>query len=124
MKRLFLRGSSSQGSKDKQAKEKEKVKYNLPCVAEVRPCEWPCDEFLTAAGIHDDFYSLVENAGLTDFLATSANNISYSLIFSCKIFISMLGDHHLQWNFIYMMSIRRCPFLISVGSVRYPLRAA
>ena len=68
MMRRLLRGSSSQRSKDKQAKEKEKAKYNLPRVAEVRPCEWPCDDFLRAAGIHDDFYSLVDNAGLTDFL--------------------------------------------------------
>ena len=68
MKRFFLRGSSSQGSKDKQAKENEKPKYNLPRVAEVRPCEWPCDDFLRAAGIYDDFYSLANNAGLTDFL--------------------------------------------------------
>ena len=67
MKR-FLRGSSSQGSKDKQAKEKEKSKYNLPRVAKVRPCEWPCDNFLRAAGIYEDIYSLAENAGLTDFL--------------------------------------------------------
>ena len=68
MKRLFLRGSSSQSSKDKQAKEKEKAKYNLPRIAEVRPCEWPCDAFLRAAGIYDDFYFLAKNAGLTDFL--------------------------------------------------------
>ena len=68
MKRLFLRRSSSQSSKDKQAKENEKPKYNLPRVAEVRPCEWPCDDFLRAAGIHDDFNDLAKNAGLTDFL--------------------------------------------------------
>ena len=68
MMKRFLRGSSSQSSKDKQAKENKKPKYNLPRVAEVRPCEWPCDEFLRAAGIHDDFYYLAENAGLTDFL--------------------------------------------------------
>ena len=30
--------------------------------------EWPCDDFLRAARIYDDFYSLVDNAGLTDFL--------------------------------------------------------
>ena len=42
--------------------------YNLPRVAEVRPCEWPCDEFLRAAEIHDDFYYLAENKCLTDFL--------------------------------------------------------
>ena len=68
MKRFFLRGSSSQGSKDKQAKENEKPKYNLPRVAEVRPCEWSRDDFSRAAGIRDDFYSMADNAGLTDFL--------------------------------------------------------
>ena len=52
----------------KQAKEKEKAKYNLPRLAEVRPCEWPCNDFLKEAGIHEDFYSLIENADLTDFL--------------------------------------------------------
>ena len=35
---------------------------------EVRPCEWPCDDFLRAAGIYEDFYELAENAGLTAFL--------------------------------------------------------
>ena len=67
MKR-FLRGSSSQSSKEKQNEEAKKPKYNLPRIAEVWPCEWPCDEFLRATGIHDDFYYLAENAGLTDFL--------------------------------------------------------
>ena len=67
MKRL-LRGSLSRSSKDKQSEEDKKPKYNLPRTAEVRPCEWPCDEFLRAAGIHDDFYSLADDAGLTDFL--------------------------------------------------------
>ena len=68
MKRFFLRGSSSQHSEDKQAKENEKPKYNLPCVVEVRPCEWRCDDFLKAAGIYEDFYALADNAGLTDYL--------------------------------------------------------
>ena len=67
MKRL-VRGSSSWSSKDKQSEEAKKPKFNLPRITEVRPCEWPCDEFLRAAGIHDDFYSLADNAGLTDFL--------------------------------------------------------
>ena len=66
--KILLRGSSSRRSKDKQSEEDKKPKYNLPRIAEVRPCEWPCDEFLRAAGIHDDFYSLADNAGLTDFL--------------------------------------------------------
>ena len=68
MLRKLLRGSSSQSSQEKQAKEKEKAKYNLPHLAEVRSCEWPCDNFLREAGIYEDFYSLIENAGLTDFL--------------------------------------------------------
>ena len=68
MLKRFLRGSSSQGSQEKQAKEKENAKYNLPRLAEVWLCEWPCDDFLKEAGIHEDFYSLIENASLTDFL--------------------------------------------------------
>ena len=67
MKR-FLRGSSCRSSKDKQSEEDKRPKYNLPCTAEVRPCEWPCDNFLRAVGIYDDFYELAENAGLTTFL--------------------------------------------------------
>ena len=67
MKR-FLRGSSSRSSKDKQSEENKKPKYNLPRTAEVRPCEWPCDDFLRAGKIYDDFYELAENAGLTAFL--------------------------------------------------------
>ena len=63
MKRL-LRGSSSRSSEEKQAKEKEKAKYNLPRLAEVRSCEWPCDNFLKEAGIHEDFYALIETAHL------------------------------------------------------------
>ena len=68
MMKRFLRGSSSQSSQEKQAKEKEKAKYNLPRLVEVRACEWPCNDFLKEAGIHEDFYSLIENAGLTGFL--------------------------------------------------------
>ena len=68
MLRKFLRGPSSQSSQEKQAKEKEQAKYNLPRLAEVRACEWPCNDFLKEAGIHEDFYSLIENADLTDFL--------------------------------------------------------
>ena len=67
MKR-FLRGPSSRSSKDKQSEENKKPKYNLPRTAEVRPCEWPCDEFLKEGGIHEDFYHLAENAGLPAFL--------------------------------------------------------
>ena len=46
----------------------KKPNYNLPRTAEVRPCEWPYDAFLSAAGIYDEFYYLAENVGPTDFL--------------------------------------------------------
>ena len=65
MMKRWLRGSSSRNS-DENENEKKKPKYNLPRAAEVRPCEWPCDAFLRAAGIYDAFYYLAENAGLTD----------------------------------------------------------
>ena len=68
MMKRFLRGSSSRSSKDMQSEEDKRPKYNLPRTAEVRPCEWPSNDFLRAAGIDDDFYELAENAGLTDFL--------------------------------------------------------
>src|SRR3990170_6077943 len=68
MMRRLLRGSSSRGSKEKENEEKEKPKYNLPRTAEIWPCEWPCDAFLEAAGIYEDFYYLAENAGITAFL--------------------------------------------------------
>ena len=66
--KIFLRGSLSRSSKDKQSEEDKRPKYNLPRTAEVWPCEWPCDDFLRAARIYDDFYELAENAGLTAFL--------------------------------------------------------
>ena len=69
MMKRFLRGSSSRSSKDKQSEEDKKPKYNLPHTTEVRPCEWPCDEFLREAEIYEDFYYLAENAGLVDFLS-------------------------------------------------------
>ena len=62
--RRFLRGSSSQISKEKAPKPK----YNLPCTTEVRACEWPSDDFLRAAGIYEDCHELAKNAGLTAFL--------------------------------------------------------
>ena len=54
---------------------------------------------------------------------TDAINISYSPIYLCKTFISMLGAHDLRRNFIYMMSIRRCHFMIFVRFVWSLLRA-
>ena len=68
MMRILLRGSSSWGSKEKENEEKEMPKYNLPRTTEIRPCEWPCDAFLEAVGIYEDFYFLAGNVGITNFL--------------------------------------------------------
>ena len=62
--RRLLRGSSSQSSKEKAPKPK----YNLPRTAEVQACEWPFEDFLRAAEIYEEFYSLADDAGLTDYL--------------------------------------------------------
>ena len=59
-----MRGSLSQSSKEKALKPK----YNLPCTAEVRSCEWPSEDFLRVARIYEDFHELDHNAGLTAFL--------------------------------------------------------
>ena len=64
----WLRGSSSRGSKENENEERKKPKYNLPRTTEVRLCEWPSDAFLRETGIYEDFYYLVENAGITVFL--------------------------------------------------------
>ncbi len=63
--RRFLRGSSSRNPKED---EKNHPKYVVPRVTEVRACEWPSEEFLRAARLYEDFYYLVENAGLTAFV--------------------------------------------------------
>ena len=123
MKRL-LRSSSSRSSKDKQNEENKKPKYNLPRTMEVWPCEWPCDESLRAAGIYDDFYYLAENAGLTDFLHDQCEQYLLLTNIFVQTFISMLEDHHLRWIFIYMMSFRRCHYMIFVWLASCPLRAA
>ena len=67
IKRL-LRGSSSKSSEDKKKEENRSPKYNLPRTVEVRPCEWPCNEFLEDTGNYEDFYYFANNEALTDFL--------------------------------------------------------
>ena len=68
MMRRLVRGSSSPVSKENENEEKKEPKYNLPRTAKVRSCEWPSDAFLEATKIYEDFYYLVGNAGITNFL--------------------------------------------------------
>ena len=85
--RRFLRGSSSRDPKDDGTKKKPK--YLVPRVAEFRTCEWPSDVLLRAAGIYEDFYHLVENAGLTAFVEDKCPQ--YLLL--TNIFIQSLNFH-------------------------------
>ena len=39
-----------------------------PREADVRPCEWPSEEFMVNAGIKDEFDAYVRNADLEDFM--------------------------------------------------------
>ena len=118
MKR-FLRGSSSRSSKDK------RPKYNLPRTAEVRPCEWPCDDFLRAAGIYDDFYELAENAGLTDFLHDQreqyllltnifVQNFHFHVRRSPPSVDFYLYDEYKEMSLFDFCRVCKIPFLISV----------
>ena len=40
-----------------------------PREAQVRPCEWPSEEFMVQAGIKDEFDAYVRNADLEDFVS-------------------------------------------------------
>ena len=40
-----------------------------PREAQVRPCEWPSDEFMVHAGFKDEFDAYIQNAGLEDFVS-------------------------------------------------------
>ena len=40
---------------------------NFDGLKDVRASSYPCDDLLLALGIHDQFYELINNAGLLDF---------------------------------------------------------
>ena len=122
MLRKLLKGSSSQTSQEKQAKEKEKAKYNLPRLAEVRSCEWPCEDFLKEAGIHEDFYALIETAGLTGFMNDRIDQ--YLLLSNTFVqnFYYYLRNHRLHYHFIYMMNSKKCLYVIFARYVGYLMR--
>ena len=43
--------------------------YELPREAQVRPCEWPSEDFMVRAGINDEFDTYVRNADLESFVS-------------------------------------------------------
>ena len=43
--------------------------YELPREAQVRPCEWPLEDFMVQAGIEEEFDVYVHNAKLKGFMS-------------------------------------------------------
>ena len=43
--------------------------YELPREAQVRPCEWPSEDFMVLAGIKEEFDTYVRNAELEGFVS-------------------------------------------------------
>jgi hypothetical protein len=48
-----------------------------PREAQVRPCEWPSDEFMVRAGFKDEFDAYVQNADLEDFVSDKCQQYYY-----------------------------------------------
>ena len=49
----------------------------LPREAQVRPCEWPSEDFMVRAGIKEEFYAYVCNADLESFVADKCRQYLY-----------------------------------------------
>ena len=49
----------------------------LPSEAEVRPCEWPSEEFMVRAGIKEEFDAYVRNADLEGFMLDKCPQYRY-----------------------------------------------
>ena len=48
-----------------------------PREAQVRPREWPLDEFMVRAGFKDEFDAFVQNVGLEDFVSDKCRQYYY-----------------------------------------------
>ena len=51
--------------------------YEPPREAQVRPCEWPSEDFMVHAGIKDEFDAYVRNADLEDFVSDKCRQYYY-----------------------------------------------
>ena len=50
---------------------------DLPRYAQVRPCEWPSEDFMVRAGIKEEFEAYVRNADLESFVADKCRQYLY-----------------------------------------------
>ena len=51
-----------------------------PRDAQVRPCEWPSEDFMDRAGIEEEFNAYLHNTNLVSFEAESAVSTTISLV--------------------------------------------
>ena len=81
----------------------------LPRYAQVRPCEWPSDDFMTSVGFKDEFYAYVHKAELTDFVSDKCpqyynltnsfvRGFKYSVQRNTHSVLFYLYDNHLPWS--------------------------
>ena len=49
----------------------------LPRDAQVRPCEWPSEDFMVRAGIKEEFEAYVRNADLESFMVDKCRQYHY-----------------------------------------------
>ena len=66
MSRKMYQGGSSRKQAPRRAMREQDDEP--PREADVRPCEWPSEEFMVKAGIKDEFDAYVRNADLEDFM--------------------------------------------------------
>ena len=71
-----------------------------PREADVRPCEWPSEEFMVQAGIKDEFDAYVRNADLEDFMQDKCPqyyHLTVSFVRRFKI-ISSRNSHNVLFD--------------------------
>ena len=51
--------------------------HELPREAQVRPCEWPSDDFMVRAGIKEEFEAYVRDVDLESFVADKCSQYYY-----------------------------------------------
>ena len=107
MSRKMYQGGSSR----KQAPRLAIREPNLepPREAQVRPCEWPSEEFMVQAGFNDEFDVYVRNADLEDFVSDKCPQYHYltdSFVRRFKLhprailtlFYSIFMINHIPWT--------------------------
>ena len=65
LRKMFQGGSSRKQGPRPAMREPD---HELPRESQVRPCEWPSEDFMVKAGMKDGFDAYVRNADLEDFM--------------------------------------------------------